>query len=213
MSGDAPHPGKLYPPTFANHKLHYRVGNQKSQTVPMQIGEASAQHNTPTFRLTIQGCTLQLSDCSAIPTVTSTQSSRNGQLAPKMLISLHLIVTQPDCKWRPLAVRAAFGKAHRTQHPAPRTRHLERRVCQRCGPDLCADAESAPSRLMALALAMDTAIKHPLASNQPNPLQPTQSPFDPPTSLAIFPGGAARPSAFGDVPCDILNGNRFRIVN
>jgi len=67
--------------------------------------------------------------------------------------------------------RAQNGE-RRTESPEPRARHLERRVWQRCDRDLCADAESAPSRLMALALAMDMAMKHPTTNNQ----QPTTNP-------------------------------------
>lgn len=52
-----------------------------------------------------------------------------------------------------------------------------------------------------------------------SPTQPSTHPSrHPPPLFGCFPrdftrGGAGRRPAFGDVPCDILNGNRFRIVN
>ncbi|XP_017080683.1 uncharacterized protein LOC108114293 [Drosophila eugracilis] len=79
-----------------------------------------------------------------------------------------------------------IGTAPRTEQPRdqssePRTRHLERRVCQRYDRDLCADAESAPSRLIALALAMDMAMKHPTTSHH-HPLPP----FEPLIYFSLF---------------------------
>jgi len=72
FSGDASHPGKLHPPTSATHKLHYRVGNQKSRNgelksftswlllrIPMPRATLCKSRATPTQKLHCPAAQLQ----------------------------------------------------------------------------------------------------------------------------------------------------------